>query len=77
MKRFDEDYQLLASMYGDGYFPDFFVDTVKNQRQNVFDEIGSELETAARDSTGETVEYILNWFELDIDAEDAIRNRDW
>lgn len=108
MKKFDEDYKLLADMYHDGYFPDFLVDKVKNQVQKViefletgecdgekiqekfeemteaindlqeeFEENDSELETAARESIGETVEYILKWFGIDIDVEDAIGGRDW
>lgn len=108
MKKFDENYQLLADMYQDGYFPDFLVDKVKDLVQNViayletgeqdlekiqnqfdemtlavndlqeeFEENDSELETGARESIGETVEYILKWFEIDLDVEDAIRERDW
>lgn len=108
MKKFDEKYKLLEDMYQDGYFPDFLVDKVKEQIQEVivflengernletiqkkfdvmtetindlqeeFEENDSEIETAARDSIGETVEYILKWFELAIDVEEAIRMRDW
>ena len=108
MKKFDENYQLLADMYRDGYFPDFLVDKLKDLVQNVityletgeqdlekiqkwfdemtlamndlqeeFEENDSELETGARESIGETVEYILKWFEIDLDVEDAIRERDW
>ena len=108
MKKFDENYQLLADMYQDGYFPNFLVDKVKDLVQNVisyletgeqdlekiqdqfdemtlaindlqeeFEENDSEIETAARDSIGETVEYILKWFQIDLDVEDAIQERDW
>lgn len=108
MKKFDEDYKLLADMYQDGYFPDFLVDKVRDQVEEVvafletgesdvikiqdkfdkmteainnlqeeFEENDSELETGARESIGETVEYILRWFNIDIDVEDAIRERDW
>lgn len=108
MKKFDENYCLLADMYQDGYFPDFLVDKVRSQVQDVigfletresdlnkiqekfdemteainelqeeFEENDSELETVARESIGETVEYILQWFDIDIDVEDAIGNRDW
>lgn len=108
MKKFDEDYKLLADMYQDEYFPDFLVDKVRELVQNVidfleteerdleviqekfdemteaindlqeeFEENDSELETGARESIGETVEYILKWFDIDIDVEDAIRMRDW
>lgn len=108
MKKFDEKYRLLASMYGDGYFPDFLVDKVRNLIQDMirylesgernlakiqarfdemtdaindlqeeFEENDSELETVARDSIGETVKYILDWFEIAIPVEDAIGNRDW
>jgi len=108
MKKFDENYTLLADMYRDGYFPDFLVDKVKDLVQNViayletgeqdleriqnqfdemtlaindlqeeFEENDSELETVARDSIGETVEYILKWFHIDLDVEDAIQEREW
>lgn len=108
MKKFDEDYKLLADMYQDEYFPDFLVDKVRELVQNVidfleteerdleaiqekfdemteaindlqeeFEENDSELETGARESIGETIEYILKWFDIDIDVEDAIRMRDW
>lgn len=48
-----------------------------NDLQEEFEENDSEIETAARDSIGETVEYILKWFGIDIDIEDAIGERDW
>lgn len=48
-----------------------------NDLEEEFEENDSELETVARDSIGETVEYILKWFNIDIDVEDAIRERDW
>ncbi len=108
MKKFDADYELLDSMYRDGYFPDFLVDKVKELVENVitfletgerdseeiqskfdemtlaindlqeeFEENQSELETVARESIAETVEYILEWFNIDMDVEDAIGERDW
>lgn len=108
MKKFDTDYRLLEDMYGDGYFPDFLVDKVRDQVQAViqfleagerdlqkiqdkfdemteaindlqeeFEEHDSEIETVARDSIGETVEHILQWFDVEIGVEDAIRQRDW
>ena len=48
-----------------------------NDLQGEFDENGSEIETVARDSIGEHVGYILAWFGIPIDAEEAIRARDW
>ena len=42
-----------------------------------FDENDSEIETVARDTIGETVAYILEWFDINIDIEDAIGARDW
>lgn len=108
MKKFDPNYQLLADMYGDSYFPTFLVDKIKleldqvialleqgqrdiaiiqskldeivlhiNDLQEEFDENESEIETVARDSIGESVAYILKWFDIDIDIEEAIRERDW
>jgi hypothetical protein len=48
-----------------------------NGLQEEFDKNGSEIETVARDSIGITVENILNYFEIDIDPEEAIREREW
>ncbi len=48
-----------------------------NDLEEEFEENGSELETAARESIGATVAYILQWFEINIGVEDAIRDRDW
>ena len=48
-----------------------------NELQEEFEDNDSEIETVARESIGETVEYILNWFDIDLDVEDAIRERDW
>ena len=45
MKKFDENYELLAAMYRDGYFPDFMVDKVKKLVQDVI----IFLETGERD----------------------------
>ena len=44
---------------------------------NEFDENDSEIETVARDCIGENVGYILAWFGISIDVEEAIRERDW
>jgi hypothetical protein len=48
-----------------------------NDLQEEFEENDSEIETVARDSIGITVEKILKFFELDIDIEEAIREREW
>lgn len=48
-----------------------------NDLQEEFDENGSEIETVARDCIGVTVGYILEWFDISIDIEEAIRERDW
>lgn len=48
-----------------------------NDLEEEFEENDSELETGARESIGETVDYILRWFDIDIDVEDAIGERDW
>ena len=48
-----------------------------NDLQEAFDENDSEIETVARDSIGETVRRILLFFDIDIDVEEAIRERDW
>lgn len=48
-----------------------------NDLQDEFEENDSEIETGARESIGATITYILNWFGIDMDIEDAIRERDW
>ena len=108
MKKFDPNYQMLAEMYQDDYYPDFLVDKISallrkviallendetdlkviqsaldeavegiNDLQAEFDENDSEIETVARDTIGETVAYILEWFDINIDIEGAIGARDW
>ena len=44
-----------------------------NELQEEFDEI----ETVARECIAATVAYILAWFDIPIDTEEAIRERDW
>jgi len=108
MSRFNPEYVLLSEMYEDGCFPDFLVDKVKAELEDVidfleagetdpeviqtrldemtqaindleeeFEEHDSELETVARDSIGDAVAHILDWFDVPIEVEDAIRERDW
>lgn len=48
-----------------------------NEMEDEFNENDSEIETAARESIGETVENILSYFEIGIDTETAIRMREW
>jgi hypothetical protein len=48
-----------------------------NGLQDEFERAGSEIETGARESIGETVMKILEYFRIDIDVEEAIRERDW
>lgn len=48
-----------------------------NDLQDEFDENDSEIETVARDCIGVTIDYILHWFNIPIDMEEAIRERDW
>ncbi|MDE7267239.1 MAG: hypothetical protein K2N89_07230 [Lachnospiraceae bacterium] len=48
-----------------------------NDLQEEFEENDSEIETAARDSIATDVVEILKWFDIDIDVEDALGERDW
>ena len=48
-----------------------------NDLQDEFYENDSEIETVARDCIGVTVGYILQWFGIPPDMEEAIRERDW
>ena len=48
-----------------------------NELQEEFDENDSEIETVARECIAASVAYILEWFDIPIDTEEAIRERDW
>jgi len=48
-----------------------------NDLEEEFYDNDSEIETVARDDIGQTVIYILKHFDIDIDVEDAIAERDW
>ena len=48
-----------------------------NDLQEEFDENDSEIEAVARECIAADVAYILEWFGIPIDTEEAIRERDW
>ena len=48
-----------------------------NDLQEEFDENDSEIETVARECIAADVAYILEWFDIPIDTEEAIRERGW
>lgn len=48
-----------------------------NDLQEEFEENDSEIETVARDSIATDVDKILKWFDIDLDVDDAIGERDW
>lgn len=48
-----------------------------NDLQEEFEDNDSEIETLARDSIATSVEYVLQWFDVDIDVEEALAERDW
>ena len=48
-----------------------------NDLQEEFDENDSEIETVARECIAADMAYILEWFDIPIDTEEAIRERDW
>ena len=48
-----------------------------NDLQQEFDDNDSEIETVARECIAANVAYILEWFSIPIDTEEAIRERDW
>ncbi|GAA4879578.1 DUF5713 family protein [Paenibacillus vulneris] len=55
---------------------DIAISTI-NDIAEEFYENESEIETVARESIAQTVEDILAYFNIEIDTEEAIRNRDW
>ena len=48
-----------------------------NDLEAEFEENDSEIETVARESIGEAVDYLLQKYRIDIDVEEAIREREW
>ncbi|MEC1176986.1 DUF5713 family protein [Metasolibacillus meyeri] len=48
-----------------------------NDLEDEFYEHNSELETVARDSIAETVIEILQAYNIELDVEDALREREW
>lgn len=55
---------------------DEFTMFINNLQQEFWDQ-DSEIETVASESIMSTLEYILQWFEIDIPVEDALREREW
>lgn len=105
---FGKDYQILADMYNDDFYPKFLVDKLKselekiiafletgernlgkiqnefdrafiemNKLQDEFSKNNSELETVARESVWEAVEYIVRKFNLEIDFKEASRKMEF
>lgn len=48
-----------------------------NDLEEEFEDNDSEIETVARESIGGAVDYILEWFGIAIDVEEAIGEREW
>ena len=48
-----------------------------NDREDEFDANDSEIETVARDSIAEAVDYLLQKYRIAIDLEEALREREW
>lgn len=48
-----------------------------NELEQEFADHDSEIETVAREAIGETVERIIQYFDIAITTEDAIREREW
>ena len=48
-----------------------------NDLEAEFEENDSEIETVARESIGEAVDHLLQKYRIDINVEEAIREREW
>lgn len=48
-----------------------------NDLEAEFDENDSEIETVARESIAEAVDYLLQKYHIEMDIEDALREREW
>ena len=57
-------------------FLDEFTMSINSMQQEFWDQ-DSEIETVASESIANTLEYILNWFKIDVCIEDALREREW
>ena len=55
---------------------DEFTIFINNLQQEFWDQ-DSEIETVASESITNTLEYILNWFKVDVGIEEALREREW
>ncbi len=108
MNLFDQNYVLLKELYSDSFYPEFLLDKLKANIQDVvdfletgtsdlekiqqklddmtiaindlaeeFEENGSEIATIERECIANDIAYILEWFSIDIDIEEALRERDW
>ena len=72
MKAFDSNYQLLDEMYEDEYFPDFFVDKVKNELQKVIDLLeNGETDTEAVQEKLDEVVCAINDLQDEFDENDS------
>lgn len=48
-----------------------------NELEDEFNENESEIETVARESIADAVHYVLECYDVEIDIEEAIREREW
>ena len=48
-----------------------------NDLEAEFEENDSEIETVARESIGEVVDYLLQKYRIAVDLEEALREREW
>lgn len=55
---------------------DEFTMSINSMQQEFWDQ-DSEIETVASESIANTLEYILDWFKIDVGIEDALREREW
>jgi len=80
MKKFDVNYKILQDM-SDDYYPAFLVDKLRKEIQNViaeeFEDNDSEIESIARDNIAEDIIKILNYFDIPLDVETTLREREW
>ena len=87
MDSFDDQHILLEELYEDSFYPDFLIDKIKylledliqnaNSLQYEFLDNDSEYDNIARECLIRNLEYIIQWFHLPINLEEALAEREW
>ena len=75
MDSFDDQYILLEELYEDSFYPDFLIDKIKYLLEDFINFV--EYDNIARECLIRNLEYIIKWFHLPINLEEALAEREW